>query len=499
MVRKKIAGVGHFQVVDRSIDGETELRKWDMTYALCLLSETGPVPEPRPEVAGVEVPPTFHRVVRGSIGNKRVERVIVMPLPEGSKLQMMGDYVQATMDAFDDPMELPSEHQSCSRHVPPPQAKESAKTKPGVPPLKRTRSSNNAPQPERKQKAKDYNKKSPSKRQAPSQPTAQPRSKKVKTTTKLKSAATKSGVDVSATFAKPLIPPEHMEKYKIILARPVIPSQFMDMDVLKITRIEENVLNYFKNMGWPRFQEMRFPTYEKLTRAFLATFVFHKDGINSRFQFSLGGKQFELSLIEVHKALLFDGAATTEPELPYDEKAFWRKISDDDKEFYSQKTRRKTIRDPALVLVHEYLCRTALGRGSDNPGVHNTDLRFLYSCVTKKPLKLGYWLGVVLGEQASKGSKGNIRFGGIITAIAQTYCGFPKNPNGIDKCEGTLVIEERTLSNMNYIRRIISRGRYVSIPEFNKIKEEKAKANTEKTTTKEATEEDDLIWLLPVQ
>ncbi|CAL1369859.1 unnamed protein product [Linum trigynum] len=172
MVRKKIAGVGHFQVVDRSIDGETEFRTWDMTYELCLLSETGPVPEPRPEFARIEVPSTFHRVVRGTIGKKRVERVIDMPLPEGSKLQMMGDYVQATMDAFDDLMELPSEHQSCSSHVPPLQAKESAKTKPGEPPLKQTHSSNNAPQPERKQKAKDNNKKSPSKRQAPSQPTA---------------------------------------------------------------------------------------------------------------------------------------------------------------------------------------------------------------------------------------------------------------------------------------------------------------------------------------
>ncbi|CAL1412370.1 unnamed protein product [Linum trigynum] len=212
---------------------------------------------------------------------------------------MIGDFVQATMDTFDDLMELPSEHQSSNSHVPPPQAKESVITKQGEPPMNRTRYRNNAPQPERKQKAKDNNKKSPSKRQAPSQPTAQPISKKVKTNTKSKSTAIKSGVDVSETCGKPLIPPEHMEKYKTLLARPVIPSQFMDMDVLKITIIEENVLNYFKNMGWPRFQEMIFPTYEKFTRAFLATFVFHKDGINNRFQFSLGGKQFELSLSQV--------------------------------------------------------------------------------------------------------------------------------------------------------------------------------------------------------
>ncbi|CAL1394979.1 unnamed protein product [Linum trigynum] len=45
---------------------------------------------------------------------------------------------------------------------------------------------------------------------------------------------------------------------------------------------------------------------------------------------------------------------------------------------------------------------------------------------------------------------------------------------------------------MNYIIRITSRGRYVSIPEFNKIKEEQAKAKAEKTMTKEAIEEDDL-------
>ncbi|CAL1359957.1 unnamed protein product [Linum trigynum] len=45
---------------------------------------------------------------------------------------------------------------------------------------------------------------------------------------------------------------------------------------------------------------------------------------------------------------------------------------------------------------------------------------------------------------------------------------------------------------MNYIIRITSRGRYVSIPEFNKIKEEQARAKAEKTTTKEVTEEDDL-------
>ncbi|CAL1407494.1 unnamed protein product [Linum trigynum] len=255
--------------------------------------------------------------------------------------------------------------------------------------------------------------------------------------------------DVSSTFGKPQIPASAKQRFDFLSKRQVISSKFFDDKVIRDDEVKQRVYDYLKNLRWSKFTELRFKSYPILVRAFLATFEFEDKGSFSRLKFELNGQKYDLSIVQVHNALKFEGMTCGPAHSDLNEHEFWKSISTESK-FTSRTSRRTALHDVALIYIHEFILEAIFGRVNDKPGVHKCDFQLFYSCVTGHSFCLGYWLGKCLQNCAQK-NVGHIRVGGVITALAEAYCDFPKNPIGIEVARGELTCKEDTFRRMNLI------------------------------------------------
>ncbi|CAL1374889.1 unnamed protein product [Linum trigynum] len=428
--RRYIPPPRHFKVTDQSEDGKTVYRSWMIEDSHKVTDRDSPIPEVPPQLQAVNMPARFYRVITGQVGPTMRSRTIEMTSPTPSPPQQ--------------PAQMPTEE--------PPLPDSTPVVSPESRPAKRSRL----------QQSSSSSRSQMSSSSAPA-PSTTPR--RTSLSASKKKAGTPPPKDVSKTFGQPVQLQKHKEEYADLMKRAVTPSQFMDYAALQKTERAEEVMTYFRRMNWARFPELHFPTYPHLTRAFLATYSFENNGVESKLQSTLAGKTKSLSLSQVNRALLFDGPADAIPDEKQDLSEFWTTIVADGKEFNPTSSRRASIRDPIIPLVHDYLARTVLGKGSNASGVYTTDLRYIHSFVTGTPLCVGYMVGKMLENDALK-TCGAIMCGGIITALARAYWGFPENPTGLEISDGSTLLGEATLGKLGFLRIVGSRGEYLSIAKY---------------------------------
>ena len=103
----------------------------------------------------------------------------------------------------------------------------------------------------------------------------------------------------------------------------LLPTKYLDVDALKLVGIWEEVDMYLKNIGWDKWAELRYPSYETITFEFFSSYAY--DDENGKISFRLGNESFSFSVDDLNDFLHLP---RFEDDVGgFDKHAFWSQIS----------------------------------------------------------------------------------------------------------------------------------------------------------------------------
>ena len=198
----------------------------------------------------------------------------------------------------------------------------------------------------------------------------------------------------------------HKVRYKAILSKKFIPCKYIDTPSTRCLKIDDEVWQYVRNIGWLSYFDSLYPSYTSLCHEFYTTFEFNKlepltlssPGV---VKFRLMKKEFSFSITQFNVALGFttEQDSTTEEyllstcEFSQNFNAFeaYRELSI--LKTYNPKTSKACFfRDAALKYLHRFLVFNFSGRHAGSSSVNFSELYFLWAMKKGIKVNLGYWL-----------------------------------------------------------------------------------------------------------
>ncbi|KAK8986213.1 hypothetical protein V6N11_082487 [Hibiscus sabdariffa] len=169
--------------------------------------------------------------------------------------------------------------------------------------------------------------------------------------------------------------------------------------------LRDAVMNYFDNIGWRSYAEIRYNTYYELVFEFYSTFTFLPNRVASNYtpgvvSFRLLGHLFEQSLADFNYSMGFVTDVTDQAfltslrEIPVDfdaDVAYAALTHLPNARYNSKQTKGWHIHDPALRYIHRFLAYNYSGRNDSSAVLTKVELYFLWCMHTGLKVNLGFW------------------------------------------------------------------------------------------------------------
>ena len=214
-----------------------------------------------------------------------------------------------------------------------------------------------------------------------------------------------------------------------IKTRKMVPTRYLDFDVLEALGIQADVEWLANQLGWNDFIHLIEPTYKGLTLEFLSTFEAQlftgsrkSEGLCT---FRLGNVDRELDLETANG--IFGFPSDLDENVPRGERqasfchaaVFWSEIGSG---YYdATKSKATGISNPALRIFHRFMAHTIFGRGDGGENsASKKELVVLCAALYNHPINSA---GFMMGHLSLVGSKasGDIAIGGLVTRIARYF------------------------------------------------------------------------------